>query len=145
MKNTADLMRIADENVIPVLYVPIPENGSLCLQTQENQCYIGIDSSILKNEPSRLVHLAHELGHCVTGAFYNRWSKTDVRQKHENTADKWAIVQLISKEELEAALAAGHTELWELAEYFNVTEDFIKKVVCWYMHGNLDVDSYFGT
>ena len=30
------------------------------------------------------------------------------------------------------------------ADYFDVSEDFMKKAVCWYKFGNLDVDSYFG-
>lgn len=32
--------------------------------------------------------------------------------------------------------------MWDLAEHFGVTEDFMRKVVCWYMYGNLDVDLY---
>ena len=35
--------------------------------------------------------LAHELGHCCTGSFYNQWATADCRRRHENVADKWAI------------------------------------------------------
>ena len=41
------------------------------------------------------------------------------------------------------AIADGCTELWELAERFGVTEDFIRKAVCCYVHGNLATDLYF--
>ena len=87
-----------------------------------------------------LVRLGHELGHCETGSFYNRWAVMDIRQKHENRADKWAIKKLVPKDELDAAIADGRIELWELAELFGVTESFMLKALCWYQNGNLAVD-----
>lgn len=50
-----------------------------------------------------------------------------LRKKYERAADKWAIKKLIPKDELEAAFQKGITEVWELAEYFEVTEDFVRK------------------
>ena len=81
------------------------------------------------------VALGHELGHCVTGSFYNRYAARDVMQKHEHRADKWAIEQIVPVDELDEAVAEGHTELWDLAEQFGVTEAFMKKAVCWYTLG----------
>ena len=49
----------------------------------------------------------------------------------------------LSTQELDEAVASGCTELRELAEHFNVTEEFMKKAVCWYTHGNLACDLYF--
>lgn len=69
-------------------------------------------------------------------------SDLDVRQKHENRADKWAIKQLIPKDKLDQAVAEGYTDLWQLAEYFEVSEEFMKKAICWYKFGNLDVEEY---
>ena len=46
-------------------------------------------------------------------------------------------------EELDDAVASGCTEIWELADYFQVSEDFIRKAVCWYTHGNLAQELYF--
>lgn len=140
--DTQELYQIASDNDIPVIVLDIPENGSMCIQT-EKRCYIGMDYDVLENEASRRVHLGHELGHCRTGAFYNRWAARDVRQKHENRADKWAIKKLVPKDELDAAVSDGCTGLWALAERFGVTEDFMKKAVCWYTHGNLAAELYF--
>ena len=50
---------------------------------------------------------AHELGHCETGSFYNRYAKLDVRQQHENRADKWAIRRLVPMAESCASPADG--------------------------------------
>ena len=89
------------------------------------------------------VHLAHELGHCMTGSFYSRHTAVDSRQRHENRADKWAVNHLIPVDQLDDAIAAGYTEIWELAEHFGVTEDLAKKAVCYYVHGNLATELYF--
>ncbi len=139
---TQELYQIAEDDHIPIFVLQIPNSGSMCIQTGCG-CYIGLDEDVLVDEASRRVHLAHELGHCVTGAFYNRWATRELRQKHENRADKWAIQKIISLEELDAAVASGCTELWQLSEYFNVTEDFMRKAVCWYTYGNVAADLYF--
>ena len=60
-----------------------------------------------------------------------------MRARHENRADKWEIELLIGREALEMAVAAGHTEVWDLAEYFGVTEEFMKKAILWYQKGSL--------
>lgn len=103
---------------------------------------IAINHAVLEPGEEKTA-LFHELGHCETDSFYNEEFSFDVRQKHENRADKWAIKKLVPEDELDAAVAAGYTELWSLAEYFNVTEDFMKKAVCYYTNGNLAADLYF--
>ena len=79
---------------------------------------------------------------CITGSFYNIYATVDHRQRHENRADKWAVRKLIPKDELECAVADGCTEIWELAERFGVTEQFMQKAVCFYMNGNLATELY---
>lgn len=135
---TTDLYQEAKDADIPILILDIPKTGSMCMQSESGRCYIGMDYGVLPEESVRRVHLAHELGHCKTGAFYNRWAARDVRKKHENRADKWAVNKLIPVDELDQAVADGHTELWDLADHFGVTEEFMRKAVCWYTHGNLE-------
>ena len=76
---------------------------------------------------------AHELGHCETGAFYNRYAARDIRQKHENRANKWAYKKLVPEDELKQAFLQGYHEPWELAEYFGVTEAFLRGVLNCYL------------
>lgn len=140
---TNDLYQEAKDADIPILILDIPKTGSMCMQSESGRCYIGMDYGVLPEESVRRVHLAHELGHCKTGAFYNRWAARDVRKKHENRADKWAVKKLIPVDELDQAVADGHTELWDLADHFGVTEEFMRKAVCWYTHGNLATELYF--
>ena len=64
------------------------------------------------------------------------------KQKMENRADRWAIRKLIPREEFLSAVAEGCTTVWQLAERFNVTEEFMKKAMCYYTHGNLAYQLY---
>ncbi len=127
----------AETNDISVCDYTMPENGSMSIMTDSGDCYIGLDPAVQDGSAQERVHLCHELGHCITGSFYSRHTAIDCRQRHENTADKWAISKLIPQEDLEKAVSAGHSEVWDLAEIFGVTEDFIRKAVCWYRNGNV--------
>lgn len=143
MTDTLGLYALAEAARIPVLQFPLPETGSVSLQTEHMECFIGMDDKTIPNEQDKKVRLAHELGHCMTGSFYNRHAPRDIRAKHEYQADKWAVEHTITPEELDDAVALGHTDLWSLAEHFGVTEDFMRKAVCWYTHGNLAGELYF--
>lgn len=137
------LYEFAEQENIEVLVYPMPENGSMSIMDEGGNCVIGMDESIRDGAEQERVHLGHELGHCVTGSFYNRYAAVDSRLRHEHRANKWAITKLIPVEALDDAVAEGCTELWDLAERFEVTEDFMKKAVCWYVHGNLAEELYF--
>lgn len=108
-------------------------DGSLC---------IAMDPWKIKTIADERIVLAHELGHCETGSFYNLYATCDIRKKHENRADKWAIEKIVDEGELNEAIAEGHYEIWDLAEHFGVTEEFMKKAVCWYKYGNLATEYY---
>ena len=138
-----DLYALAEQQNIEVIEASLPENGSLSLMDDFGNCYIGIDQSVMDGDALELVHMGHELGHCLTGSFYNRYSVFDLRQRHENRADKWAILQLVTEEALDEAVADGCCEIWELSERFGVTEQFMKKAVCYYVHGNVATELYF--
>lgn len=118
---------MAEKKGITILNADLPETQSTSVMSQSGNCYIGMDTKVILSEREERLHLAHELGHCVRGAFYNPYAKADIRKKHENRADKWAVRHLIPKDRWNEALKDGYTEVWELAEYFDVTEDFIRK------------------
>ena len=137
------LYDLAQQQNIPVLTYPMAHNGSMSVMLSDGRCYVGMDSSLRDGGVQERVHLGHELGHCVTGSFYNIHAAVDSRRRYENRADKWAVLRLIPVDDLDDAVAQGCTELWELAERFGVTEDFVKKAVCYYVHGNLATELYF--
>ena len=102
-----------------------------------------VDRGRMDTTVEEAVALLHESGHCATGTTHSIVSPFDLIEKHEYKADKWAVQDAVSSEELEEARKAGYREIYELAEYFNLTESFMLKVACWYDHGNLDIDFYY--
>ena len=137
------LYNLAKQQNIEVLSWNMPQTESMSVMLEDGRCFVGIDESVRDGGVQERVHLSHELGHCVTGSFYNIYAAVDHRQRHENRANKWAIQTLIPVDALDSAIAEGCTEVWELAERFQVTEDFIRKAVCLYVHGNLAEELYF--
>lgn len=138
-----ELYRTAQQEHIDILRYPMEQNGSMSVMLSGGDCFVGMDDSVLDGGVQERVHLSHELGHCVTGSFYNIYAAADLRQRHENRADKWAIRKLIPVELLDDAIADGCTELWELADRFGVTEEFMRKAICYYVHGNTAAELYF--
>lgn len=143
MTELLDLYKLAEQDGITVDCFDLGSREALSLMDLDGDCYIAVDPFKLESEKDERMKLAHEMGHCETGSFYNRFAARDIRQKHETRANKWAIEQLIPEEELDGAVADGCTDLYSLAEHFDVTVDFMRMAVCWYTHGNLAVDLYF--
>ena len=104
---------------------------------------IFIDFDNVASSSEEAVIVAHEGGHAFTGATHKVCSPFDLVEKHEHKAWKWAVKNYISEEDLDNAVAEGYTDIYSLAEHFGVTEDFMRKVVCWYTHGNLATELYF--
>lgn len=139
--NPLDLYAYAENRNIDVDWVPMRRATSLSVPLGDGYA-IALDPWKLGTIAQETVCLAHELGHCETGSFYNQYAALDVRQRHENRADKWAIRRLVPEDDLDAAMADGCNTIPALADRFGVTEAFMRKAVCWYAHGNLAVEMY---
>ena len=133
----SELYNLAEALDVEVDAFELEARDALSIQFDTNDYFIAIDPFRLTSTADEKTKLGHELGHCATGSFYNQYSKYDNVARNERRADKWAIRHLIPKEELDAAVADGHTEIYDLAEYFGVTDEFMQKVVHYYKFGSL--------
>ena len=140
---TRGLYDLAKQQNIEVFELSLPRTLSMSVMEEDGSCAIAMDASLRDRPVRERLHLSHELGHCITGSFYNRYAAIDCRQRHENRANKWAVQALIPVEQLDDAIAEGCTEVWDLADRFQVTEEFVRKAVCWYVHGNMAAELYF--
>ena len=119
-----DLFDLAEELGTEVFYGDIPQCKSISVP--DNIC---LDFSLLCGGKEEHTRLAHELGHCATGAFYNRYSSCDMIERQEWKADKWAVHNIIPLEDIKTAVSRGVDSLWELADYFDVTEEYVLKAL----------------
>lgn len=129
--NLNELYQFAEQRKISIECYHFAECECMSVMLNDG-CYIGINPFQIDTYADEKVKLAHEIGHCETGAFYNLYSPLDIREKHERRADKWAIKKLIPEDELQKACENGCMTRWELSEYFSVTEDFMQKVLDYY-------------
>lgn len=115
-----------------VLWYRFRKIESLAVRDASGRCTIGLDPGKLRSKADERVKLAHELGHCETGAFYSREVTAEGRSRREERANRWAVCRLVPYGALCEALEEGCRELWELAERFEVTETFLAAAVRYY-------------
>lgn len=127
-----ELIEFAEEKGIIVEYAKLDNCGSCAVDLGDVKV-VGIDDREM-TEAEKRVHLAHEIGHCETGAFYNLYSPVDNRGKNEYKANAWAYKKLLTKEQFLSAFEKGLTELWQLSEEFSLTEDFIRRAYDYYFN-----------
>lgn len=127
---SAELYDYAENRDIILINGNLKKVKSMSL-SDNGLCAIIIDDEKINCEVEENVIAAHEIGHCETGAFYNEHS-LELRSRMEYRADKWAIKKLVPEDELIEAFESGILEIWELAEYFDVTEDFMVKACEFY-------------
>lgn len=132
MSYAASLYQYADEHNIDVDWCIMTKAASLSVPLFDGTCAIALDPTKLCGSADEAVKLAHELGHCETGSFYNQYAPFDERARHELRADRWAIHKLLPYEVLLDAFEKGYHETWELAEYLDLTEEFIWKAIEYY-------------
>ena len=96
--------------------------------------FIGIDDTVMRTRAEERVHLAHELGHCMTGAFYSVRSPLNTRSRCERIANNYAIKKLVDEDELRKVIKEynGDISVWALADHFTVTEDFMRMALEYY-------------
>lgn len=122
------LLSVAQNNDIPVDMLP-RQRGTISLCLADGCRYVGLPGQFaVLPEPCKVTRLGHELGHCMTYSFYNRYSSLDDRGKHERRADEWLVRELVKPEDISNAIREGCRELWQFAEYFNLPIDFCQKV-----------------
>jgi Zn-dependent peptidase ImmA (M78 family) len=125
METINNLYKLAEDNEISVDSFDLNTVDTLSIMDKDGACSIAIDPHRLTSYAEEKAKLAHELGHCMTGSFYNSYSSCDCRARHEFRANLWATLRLVSLEDLKRAAHDGITEVWELAEYFDLPAEFI--------------------
>ena len=124
MTTYKELCDIAEKDDILMLSGKLHNAPSMAI-CDDGECAIIFDYSKIDSEAMLIVCTAHEVGHCETSSFYTPKS-LELRSRMENRANKWAIKKLIPKNEMEQAIIDGNEEVWQLAEYFGITEDMVK-------------------
>jgi len=74
----------------------------------------------------------HELGHAATGALHKVSSPFELVGRSEYRANRWSAQHFLTEADFREAFRAGYTELWQLAEYFDLPEADIQKALTYW-------------
>lgn len=109
-------------DVIP--YAGCPQPGA----TVRFQGDYGIFLDFTKIRSTRLLRsiCCHELGHAATGALHKVDSPYELVERNEYRAKRWATENYLTEADFRCAFQDGCTELWQLAEYFDMPEQDVQ-------------------
>ncbi len=127
------LYTLAEKLDIPVYWYTMDSPAeSLVVELAPGHTAIALDPLKFKDLPDEKYKLAHELGHSATGALYRLDTPLDERGRSEQRADRWAIELLLPFQLLQETVHQGRSDPAELAEYFQLPQDFVEKAVAYY-------------
>lgn len=132
MTTLLGLYQDAESQHIGVDDFPLVTREAMSIVDPGGGCHIAIDRRKVASSADEKYKLAHEIGHCETGSFYRAHVTYETWERCEARAKRRAVEKLVPLEELEAAIRSGHTELWQLAEYFDLPERAIQDALEYY-------------
>ena len=81
----------------------------------------------------------HELGHVATGALHRVSSPFELIERSEYRANRYIARTFLTETAFREAFAAGYTEPWQLAEYFDLPEqDVVNALTYWSQRQGVD-------
>ena len=128
---TNDLYQLAEEHNHDVVTMHLKESSAFAIEDDNHVCHIAISDKLSGIEEKEA--LAHELGHCENGGFYNYYSPYEIRSKCEAKANRWSYFHLIPFDKLREAINKGCSSIWELAEHFDVSPEFAANTLRFYI------------
>lgn len=110
---------------------------SVSLQDEDGRCMVAVDESKFETNAELHTALLHENAHCAAGTFYNEKTPMFTRGWLEYKTDKYVAKNNITKESIITAQKSGWCDnIWELAEYFNISVAYMKKMM--YIHFSVE-------
>ncbi len=138
MTDIEELSDIIEQNGTILAFTPLKHSklAAFSCRLKDERCAIAVDEKKLETNANVKTALLHEFAHCITGTFYNEYTSPQMRQKLEYRADKHVAENDIKKSDIIRASRSGITEIWEFAEYFNITVEYMKRI--FYIHFRME-------
>lgn len=117
-----------DVDIIP--YSGAPKPGA----TIRDGTYYAIFLDFSQINTLRLLRgvCAHELGHAATGALHKVSSPYETWERSEYRANRYIAQHFLKISDFQEAFAAGYTEPWQLAEFFELPEQDVKNALTYW-------------
>lgn len=114
-----------DVDVIPFNHLP----ASAATVRYRGDYSVGLNFEQIRTARQLRTVTMHEVGHLHTGALHKVDSPFQLVEQSEYRADADSFRRYLPVSEIADAMQKGYTEPWQLAEYFDLDEDYIKKAL----------------
>ncbi len=123
-----DYCKENDVDVIPYAGCPQPA------ATIRDRGFYAVFLDFTKIQSTRLLRgiCCHEMGHVATGALHKVDSPFELAARSEYRANRWSAQHYMTQDRFREAFCAGYTELWQLAEYFDLPEADIQNALTYW-------------
>lgn len=108
-----------------------PNNNVVTIEMQQ-QYEIFINTDKCPTIAELKEKLMHEYGHCKTGCTHSIYSPHELIAKNEYKANRCSYEHFLPWEEIKKAAQDGRSEYWQLADYFDLPEQYIRAAVKYY-------------
>lgn len=128
LKDFYDYCRENRVDVIP--FTDMPHPGATLRDRDKYAVFL--DFSQIRS--TRLLRgvCSHEMSHAATGALHKVASPFELVERSEYRANRYFAQHYLTAEDFREAFRAGYTELWQLAEYFDLPEKDIKNALTYW-------------
>lgn len=123
-----DYCRKNQVDVIP--YIGMPAMGATLRDGTDMAIFL--DFSLIRSTRQLKGVCLHEQGHAATGALHKVSSPYETVERSEYRANRWCAQHYLTAEDFQKAISLGCRELWELAEYFDLPEEDVKKALIYW-------------
>ena len=115
-------------DVIPFAGCPCP--GA----TVRDGIYMAVFLDFTQIRSTRLLRgvCCHEMAHVATGALHKVSSPYELVERSEYRANRWCAQHFLTEKDFREAFRTGCTELWQLAEYFDLPEQDVKNALTYW-------------
>lgn len=128
MFDTSDFYDYCTDNDVDVIpFDNLPADAA----TVRYHGYYSVGLNFRRMNTLRQVRTAmmHESGHLHTGALHKVNSPFQLVEQNEQRADADSFRRYLPPDEILEAMHCGYTEPWQLAEYFDLEESYIRKAL----------------
>ena len=126
MFELSEFYRYCRENEVDIIpYTGLPQPGA----TLRDGGHMAVFLDFSQIKTTRLLRgvCAHELSHLTTGALHRPCSPYDLAQRSEYRANRYVAERFLTPEDFREAFDTGYTESWQLAEFFELPEEDVKR------------------
>lgn len=128
MFELCDFYKYCRENHIDVIpYTGCPQPGATIRDAANYAIFL--DFSQIRSMRLLRGVCCHELGHAATGALHKVNSPYELVERSEYRANRWSAQVFLTEAAFRDAFAAGYTELWQLAEYFDMPQPQVERAL----------------